>query len=59
MSKPENPNKQVKAFRKIAREVGCTEDEAAFDDALKQVAKAPAKESNDGQTTKDKKRAIK
>lgn len=34
---------QVAAFRKAARQLGCDESEAAFDAALKKVAKAPPK----------------
>jgi len=35
--------KQVEAFRKKARELGCDEDEAAFEDRLKKIAKAAPK----------------
>lgn len=30
---------QIAKFKKIARELGCDEDEAAFDDKLKRLAK--------------------
>ena len=32
--------KQVEAFRKVARELGCDEDEAAFEVRLRKIAKA-------------------
>ena len=33
---------QIDRFKEVARELGCDEDEAAFDAALKKVAEAPA-----------------
>lgn len=35
--------KQVDQFRKTARELGCNEDERAFDDKLKRMAQAKPK----------------
>jgi hypothetical protein len=32
--------KQVEAFRRVARELGCDEDEAAFEERLRKIAKA-------------------
>lgn len=36
-----SPKKQFKRFRDPARELGCADDEAAFDLTLKKVASAP------------------
>jgi hypothetical protein len=36
-----NEEKQVQSFVEKARELGCDEDQAAFDERLKQTAKAP------------------
>ena len=38
--KPPDPNAkpQIEKFREMARELGCDEDEAAFDAVLRQVA---------------------
>lgn len=39
--KPANPiDPQGKAFIKTARELGCDEDEAAFEEQLRKIAKA-------------------
>jgi len=35
------PNTQIDRFKELARELGCDEDEAAFEAALKKVAEAP------------------
>ena len=39
------PAEQLKAFRDAARELGCDNDEKAFDKVLKKIAKAPPPES--------------
>jgi hypothetical protein len=46
--KPPDPNAkpQIERFREMARELGCDEDEAAFDEKLRQVARH--KPSRDG-----------
>ena len=36
---------QVKAFREAARELGCDDDEKAFDKVLKKIASAPPPKS--------------
>ena len=36
-------NNQIKKFKKAARELGCDEDEAAFEEKLKRLAKAKPK----------------
>jgi hypothetical protein len=36
----EDPKNQHKRFKELARELGCDEDEAAFDQALKKVAES-------------------
>lgn len=45
MPKPDKPDERSQAdkFRELARELGCDEDEAKFDEALKRIAKAPQK----------------
>ena len=43
------PNKQVERFREAARELGCDENEEAFKETLKRVAKAPAPKKEEGQ----------
>jgi hypothetical protein len=35
------PKSQADKFRDLARELGCDEDEAKFDEALKRIAKSP------------------
>jgi len=40
-SDPAESKKQIDQFRETARKLGADEDEAAFDAALKRVAKAP------------------
>jgi hypothetical protein len=37
----EPPKSQADKFRDLARELECDEDEAAFDERLKKIAKAP------------------
>lgn len=44
---------QFKRFEEAARELGCSEDEEAFDKALKKVASAPPSEG--AEKTKPKK----
>lgn len=43
---------QVERFREAARELGCNEDEAAFDAALKRIGSAPS--PRDDKPKKDK-----
>ncbi|THD58556.1 MAG: hypothetical protein E8A49_18705 [Phenylobacterium sp.] len=38
---PEDPKKQSEKFADLARELECDDDEAAFDERLKKLAKAP------------------
>jgi hypothetical protein len=38
--KPEPGTNQHERFKELARELGCEEDEAAFDQALKKVAES-------------------
>ncbi len=38
--KKDDPKRQVAAFRKAARELGCDDNEERFQDALRTVAKA-------------------
>ncbi len=49
MSKPKPPRTaQSKRFIEAARNAECSEDEAAFDEAMKQIAKAkPKPDSHD------------
>ena len=47
-------NAQLDRFKELARELGCDEDEAAFDAALKRVA-----EAKPGPKYEPKKRALK
>jgi hypothetical protein len=43
MSDPKMINgQQIDRFKELARELGCDEDEAAFEGALKRVAESPA-----------------
>lgn len=37
-NKPAPEQSQIERFKELARELGCDEDEAAFDAALKKVA---------------------
>jgi hypothetical protein len=41
MTKAQTPKTQPDKFRELARELGCDEDEAKFDEALKRIANAP------------------
>ena len=43
-SSAEPPEPQSDKFRDLARELGCDEDEAAFEDTVRRVAKAPRTE---------------
>lgn len=45
MSEPEKP--QPEKFRDLARELECDEDEAAFEDKVRKIAKAPKQEKGD------------
>lgn len=38
---PANEAAQFERFKEVARELGCDEDEEAFDRALAQIAKSP------------------
>lgn len=50
LKKIKTPDDQAKAFRKVARELGCEDNEEQFKEALRTVAKAKpqpqAKERN-------------
>lgn len=46
--------KQVEAFRKAARELGCDEDEGRFQEALRQIAKAKPSASKSASQRKQK-----
>ena len=39
------PKKQIAKFKKAARELGCDEDEAAFEDRLRHIVPKPKKET--------------
>lgn len=41
MSDTPKPKSQADKFRDLARELGCDEDEAKFDEALKRIAESP------------------
>lgn len=43
----EKPKPQAEKFRDLARELECDEDEAAFEDKVRKVAKPPPKGEND------------
>ena len=40
---PDEPKSQADKFSGLARELECDDDEAAFDERLKKLAKAPQK----------------
>jgi hypothetical protein len=40
-TKPLPSENQLAKFKKAAREIGCDEDEAAFEERLRRIAKAP------------------
>ncbi|WP_114395069.1 hypothetical protein [Oleisolibacter albus] len=40
-------NDQIKRFQDAARELGCDEDEAAFEDKLRRIAKGKPKPETD------------
>jgi hypothetical protein len=40
-SKAHEPENQSEKFKKASRELGCDEDEAAFEERLRKIAKAP------------------
>ena len=42
------PKKQIAKFKKSARELGCDDDERAFEDKLQRLAKAKPKPKRDG-----------
>jgi hypothetical protein len=46
----ESPNPQSDKFKALARELECDEDEAAFDEKLKRVAKQPQSERGKSNT---------
>ena len=47
---PDDPRPQSQKFADLARELECDEDEDAFDERLKKLAKAPAtKDRRDGE----------
>jgi hypothetical protein len=48
MAKPSNRS-QVAAFRKAARELGCDESEARFQETLRKIAKQKPKETKTSQ----------
>jgi len=41
VDKNSEPNDQVEKFKAAARKLECDEDEAAFDERLKQIARSP------------------
>ncbi len=45
---------QAEKFRQVARELGCDEDEAAFDDKLRRIAKSPPIKADNKEKTPDK-----
>ena len=45
--KPEKTLTQPEKFEEAARELGCNEDESAFDEMIKEVAKAPPPRQNE------------
>lgn len=52
MNKPTKDTNQIDRFKEAARELDCNEDEAAFDEKLKEVAEhkpIPRKDSLDQQ----------
>jgi hypothetical protein len=52
-----SPSTQPAKFREAARELGCDEGEAAFDERLRKVAKAPPiKETDNRKAGEGKKR---
>jgi hypothetical protein len=46
----DDPKPQADKFRELARELECDEDEAAFEDTVRRVAKRPAPDSSVGET---------
>lgn len=47
MSSEQPPKSQADKFRDLARELGCDDDEAKFDEALKRIAETPKPEPKD------------
>jgi hypothetical protein len=57
MSSKSSEQKQVEAFKKAARELGCVEDEDAFDKALRKIAsERPAKAAEKRKAPSQRKR---
>jgi hypothetical protein len=52
----DQPDQQVERFRKIARELGCDEDEAPFDEKLRQIAWNQPENTTRAGKPQDKKR---
>lgn len=48
MSKPSSSKEQSDKFKALARELECDEDEAAFDEKLKRVAKQEPPQKDGG-----------
>lgn len=48
--KPADDRPQADKFRDLARELGCDEDEARFEETVRKVAKAPPKTEPSGPT---------
>ena len=48
---PQDPKTQAEKFADLARELECDEDEDAFDEWLRKLAKAPKSEPRDDQAT--------
>lgn len=46
VAKDRTPQTQVGKFRDAARELGCDENEAAFDERLRKIAKAKASDKD-------------
>lgn len=45
MAEPKHDSTQADKFRDLARELECDEDEAAFEEKVRKVAKSPPPES--------------
>lgn len=55
MNDRQPPKPQADKFRDLARELGCDEDEAKFDEALKRIANAPPQHREKPNPTPEKK----
>lgn len=51
MADPQDPKTQADKFADLARELECDEDEDAFDEWLRKLAKAPKSEPKDDHAT--------